>query len=76
LHEFLRDNWERIPDFKEWSLYEENGDIVGYEYNTGEVGRIDLLARHKTDPRWLIIELKREQGTDETLDQVRDIWAG
>ena len=71
LHEFLRDNWDGIPDFKEWYLYEEDGDQVGYEYNTGEVGRIDLLARHKTEPRWMIIELKRDQGTDETLGQVQ-----
>lgn len=71
LHEFLRDNWDSIPDFNEWSLYEEDGDLVGYEYNTGEVGRIDLLARHKTPQKWLVIELKRDQGTDETMGQVQ-----
>ena len=71
LQEFMRDNWEKIPALKDWSLYEEDGDIVGYEYNTGEVGRIDLLARHKLAKKWLVVELKREQGTDQTMGQVQ-----
>jgi hypothetical protein len=71
LQAFLSDNWDSIANFRDWVLYEEDGDIVGFEYNTGEVGRIDLLAKHKTDPKWLIIELKRDQGTDETLGQVQ-----
>ena len=70
LQEFLRDNWERIPALSDWVLYEEDGDLVGYEYNTGEIGRIDLLARHKREPQWLVIELKRNQGSDQTIGQV------
>ena len=70
LHEFMRDNWDSIPELKDWLLYEEDGDPVGYEYNAGEVGRIDLLARHRTQPRWLVIELKRNQTSDETVGQM------
>ena len=70
LQEFIRENWDNIPQLRGWSLYEEDGDIVGYEYNTGEIGRIDLLARHKKDPRWLVIELKRNQSSDQTVGQV------
>lgn len=70
LHEFLRDNWEKIPDFKDWSLYEVDGDQVGFKYRTGSVGEIDLLARHKTSSKWLIIELKRNQSSDDTVGQV------
>lgn len=70
LHYFLFDNWESIPDFSDWQLYEQDGDIVGFEYNTGQVGRIDLLARHKIENRWLIIELKRDQSSDQTVGQV------
>jgi len=43
---------------------------LGYEYNTNEIGKIDLLAKHKTQPRWLVIELKREQTSDDTVGQV------
>jgi len=71
LQQFLYDNWDSIPQLCDWSLYEEDGDIVGFEYNTGEIGRIDLLARHKTDPKWLVVELKRNQGTDQTMGQVQ-----
>lgn len=67
LQEFLRDNWESIPEFQDWMLYEQDGDIVGVEFNTNEVGRIDLLAHHKTEPRWLVIELKRNQSSDQTI---------
>ena len=28
LQEFIRDNWEKIPDFKDWVLYEEDGDVT------------------------------------------------
>lgn len=69
LHLFIYDNWDRIEHFLEWSLHEEGGDIVGYEYNTGEIGRIDLLAHHKRQNRWLVIELKRAQSSDETIGQ-------
>ncbi|MGE3755816.1 MAG: endonuclease NucS domain-containing protein [Planctomycetota bacterium] len=70
LHEFLIDNWTRVPELREWDLYEVDGELVGSEYNTGAVGRIDLLARHKTDDRWLVLELKRGQTSDETVGQV------
>ncbi|MGD0174178.1 MAG: PDDEXK nuclease domain-containing protein [Anaerolineales bacterium] len=70
LQDFLRDNWDRIPQLNDWSLYEEDGDQVGFEFNTNKIGRIDLLAHHKREPRWLVIELKRDQGSDQTVGQV------
>jgi hypothetical protein len=71
LHDFLLDNWDRTELGKEWALCEEGGDVEGYgsERQT-EVGTIDLLAHHKTDPRWLVIELKRGQTSDVTVGQV------
>lgn len=70
LHEFLRDNWDQTELGKEWKLYEEDGDTeAGYEYPC-QVGRIDLLAKHRSKPRWLVVELKRDQGSDTTVGQV------
>lgn len=69
LHDFLRDNWDLTELGRDWTLYEEGGDLAGYEYPTS-VGRIDLLARHREEPRWLVIELKRAQGSDQTVGQV------
>lgn len=69
LHEFLRDNWERTPLGKDWSIYAEQGEPeAGYEYST-EIGRIDLLAKHRKKPWWLVIELKRSQSSDDTVGQ-------
>ena len=70
LHEFLRDNWNHTDLGQDWVIYEEDGDPdVGYEYPCG-IGRIDLLARHRNEPRWLVIELKRNQTSDATVGQV------
>lgn len=33
------------------------------------MGRIDILAVHRKEPRFLVVELKRRQGTDETVGQ-------
>jgi len=64
------DNWSRISLGRQWNLHEEDGEVAGYEYNTNEIGKIDLLAKHKSQPRWLVIELKRQQSSDETVGQV------
>jgi len=70
LHEFLRDNWDFTELGEEWAIYSEPGDdTAGYEYPT-DVGRIDILARHKSLPEWLVIELKRGQSNDQTVGQV------
>ena len=70
LHQFLLDNWDHIELGKDWAIYSEPGDEeAGYEYPC-DVGRIDLLAKHKREGRWLVIELKREQSTDQTIGQL------
>ena len=69
LHEFLRDNWNHISLGKEWAIYSEPGDDeAGYEYPCS-IGRIDLLAKHRKEPRWLVVELKRNQSSDKTVGQ-------
>jgi hypothetical protein len=70
LHEFLRDNWNQVELGQEWALYREPGDEeAGYEYPCN-VGRIDLLAKHRNEPRWLVVELKRNQTSDQTVGQL------
>lgn len=70
LHEFLRDNWERLELSNEWAIYQEPGDKeAGYEYPC-DIGRIDLLAKHKSEPSWLVVELKRNQTSDQTVGQL------
>lgn len=69
LHEFLRDNWAKTSLGRDWSLYSKDGEIVGYQY-VCPAGKIDLLAHHKKEKSWLVIELKRGQGSDDTVGQV------
>ena len=70
LQEFLVENWAQTDFGSDWSLLEKDGEIVGSYYNTHEVGQIDLLARHKNEKRWLVIELKRDQTSDATVGQL------
>ncbi|MEO1236088.1 MAG: endonuclease NucS domain-containing protein [Planctomycetota bacterium] len=70
LQNFMADNWESLEFGPDWFLYEEDKEIVGVEFDTREIGRIDLLARHRTEDRWLVIELKRAQSSDQTVGQV------
>lgn len=70
LHDFLFHNWRHTQLAAEWDIYSEKGSPdAGYEYPC-PVGRIDLLARHRTEKKWLVIELKRENSSDTAVGQV------
>lgn len=70
LHDYMYQNWSQLPLAEEWDLYTRDGEPdAGYEYSTS-VGQIDLLAQHKHEPRWLVIELKRGKTSDATIGQV------
>lgn len=70
LHEFMVDNWDKTSLSQEWNIYAEPGDEeAGFEFPC-DVGRIDILAHHKTKPSWLVIELKRDQTSDATMGRV------
>jgi len=69
LEEFLLENWERTPLAKEWLIFKTPDDPeAGNQYPT-DIGRIDILAMHKEQPRFLVVELKRNQSTDQTVGQ-------
>ena len=63
LKKFFRSRWENTPFYKEWKLR-------GVEYETGAIGRIDLLTHHRNEPRWRVIELKLLKSNDETVGQL------
>lgn len=70
LQDFLFDNWDQSSLSKEWKIYTVPGDReAGYEFACA-AGRIDLLARHKTEKKWLVIELKKEASSDAVVGQV------
>lgn len=70
LHDYMFDNWEMLDLAGEWGVYTRDGEPeAGYEFRT-PIGRIDLLARHKGEPRWLVVELKRDKSSDAVVGQV------
>ena len=70
LHDYMFDNWETLDLAQEWNIFVRDGEPeAGYEFTT-PIGRIDLLARHKSERRWLVIELKREKSSDAVVGQV------
>ncbi len=70
LHDYMFDNWDMVDLAQEWDIYTRDGEPeAGYEFRT-PIGRIDLLTKHKREPRWLVIELKREKSSDAVVGQV------
>ena len=65
MEEFLVYNWELTPLGRD----EEDGDIVGQQYQTS-IGRIDILAREKATGNWLVIELKKGLSSDVVVGQI------
>jgi hypothetical protein len=64
LQKYLEQNWEATKLGSEWEL------VQGGHYDTGEIGIIDLLAKHRDQLRWLVVELKVRKTSDEVLGQV------
>jgi len=64
LQNYLEINWKKIELFKEWNLKES-------QKNIGEAGVIDVLARHNLEPKWLIIEIKKDISRDKTVGQIQ-----
>lgn len=69
LQDFLVANWAHIKEIKDWEIFTSHNEPF-VEKDTNSVGRIDILAKHKDQPRWLVIELKRNQTSDQTVGQV------
>jgi len=70
LEAFLLENWEQTPLAQDWAIFSTPEDPeAGNQYPT-DVGRLDILAVHRHEPRLLVIELKRDQSTDQTVGQV------
>ena len=69
LHDFLYDNWSHTDLGREWKTFTQPGEPdAGYEYMCA-VGRIDILARHCTLKKWLVVELKRDDSSDSVVGQ-------
>ena len=70
LEDFIVSNFDTIFG-PELSLYRDSkGEAVGQQYNTGEVGVIDILAEGPRTNDIVVIELKKGRESDRVLGQI------
>ena len=69
LEDFLIENWEKTELGKKYDLIEENNEIVSQQYRT-DIGIIDILAKDRKTGRYVVIELKKNQTSDDTIGQI------
>jgi len=69
LEDFLIANWEKTEIGKDYELIESEGDLQSQQFQTS-VGNIDILAKHRVDGSYLVIELKKGLSSDSVTGQI------
>lgn len=69
LEDFLIENWDKTELGGRYDLIEEDGELVSQQYKTG-IGRIDILVQDKKTKQYVVIELKKNQTSDDTVGQL------
>ncbi len=70
LEEFLIANWSATELSKDYDIYEEEGEMVGQQYET-DTGPLDILAVSKDERTLLVIELKKGRASDAVVGQIQ-----
>ena len=70
LEDFLVKNWKHTSLGKKFDICEEDGELVGQQYQT-DTGPIDILAISKDKKTMLVIELKRGRTSDVVIGQIQ-----
>jgi restriction system protein len=68
LEEFLVKNWDQTLLGKDYSIFAEEGELIGQQYPT-DAGIIDILAVSKDGKRLVVVELKRGRASDIVVGQ-------
>lgn len=69
LEDFIIFNWENTELGKKYDLIIEEGDLRSQQYRT-DIGPIDILATDKKTNGYVVIELKKDQTSDDTVGQL------
>lgn len=69
LEEFIIENWNESEFGKTLELIYEDGLLKSQQYKT-DIGTIDILAKDKVTGSYVVIELKRNQTSDDTVGQI------
>ena len=70
LEEFLVQNWKQTELGKHYEIYEEDGELVGQQYQS-DTGPIDILAISKDKKTLLVVELKKGRVSDNVVGQIQ-----
>lgn len=70
LEDFLVHNWPQTELGKEFDIFEEDGELIGQQYQT-DTGPLDILAISKDKTRLLVVELKKGRASDSVIGQVQ-----
>jgi len=69
LEDFIVHNWGKTELGKKYDLIIEDGELISQQYKT-DIGSIDILARDKETESYVVIELKKNQTSDDTIGQL------
>ncbi len=69
LEDFIVGNWDHTELGKKYKLITEDGELISQQYQTN-IGQIDILAKDKESNSHVFIELKKDQTSDDTIDQL------
>jgi len=69
LEDFIIENWEKSEFGEKYDLIEKDGEIISQQYPT-KIGPIDILAIDKKTGQYVVIELKKNQTSDDTVGQI------
>ncbi len=70
LEDFLVQNWKQTELGKHYDIYEEDGELVGQQYQS-DTGPIDILAISKDKKELLVVELKKGRVSDSVVGQIQ-----
>ena len=70
LEDFLVKNWASTELGSGYDIYEENGELVGQQYQS-DTGPIDILAISKDKKTILVVELKKGRVSDNVVGQIQ-----
>ena len=69
LEDFIIENWNKTEFGKKYDLIEEDGELISQQFKT-DIGFIDILAKDKKTKNYVVIELKINQTSDDTIGQL------
>ena len=69
LEDFIIENWNKTEFGNKYDLIYQDGELISQQFQT-DIGKIDILAKDKITKSHVVIELKKNQTSDDTIGQL------